>query len=152
MTSPVTPPTLTSPPPAPDRADRNTFSPRATALAAFNKDVGVPEMQLAINSAQTNAISANESAVAALASANASNASYLASMANANNAAASAGATAWVSGTTYAVGARVWSLLNQQLYRRTVAGAGTTDPRDDATNWDRVPIETDMVTAESFYF
>lgn len=152
MTNPVVPPTLTSPPPAPDRADRNTFSARATALAAFTKDVGVPEMQLAINSAQTNATSAGESAAAALANNNASYTNYLNSLANANAAAASAGATAWVSGTTYAVGVRVWSLLNQQLYVRSVAGAGTTDPRDDTTNWARVPIEPDMVTAESFFF
>lgn len=44
-------------------------------------------------------------------------------------------ATKWVSGTTYALDASVWSPLNYQPYRRKVAGAGTTDPSNDATNW-----------------
>lgn len=135
MTSPVTPPTLTSPPPAPDRADRNTFSARATALAAFQKDTLVPEMQTAINSAQTNAISAGESAVAALANNNASYANYLSSLANSQSAAAAMGAPAWVSGTTYAVGDSRWSPVDGRVYRRRTAGAGTTDPSADPTNW-----------------
>lgn len=42
----------------------------------------------------------------------------------------------WVSGTTYAVGKVVMSPAdNYQLYVRVVAGAGTTDPSADATNW-----------------
>lgn len=44
-------------------------------------------------------------------------------------------ATKWVSGTTYALNVSVWSPLNFQPYRRKVAGAGTTDPSNDATNW-----------------
>lgn len=135
MTSPVVPPTMTAPPPAPDRADRNTFSQRATDLAAFNKDTGVPEMQLAINSAQTNAISAHESAVAADAANAASYQNFLNSATNASSAAASAGAVQWVSGTTYTIGFRVWSPTNQRIYVRKTAGAGTTDPSADPTNW-----------------
>ncbi len=50
-------------------------------------------------------------------------------------AATSAGAPMWVSGTTYALGAAVWSPANRLIYRRIVAGAGTTDPSSDATNW-----------------
>lgn len=42
----------------------------------------------------------------------------------------------WVSGTTYAVNRVVTSPAdNYQTYIRVVAGAGTTDPSADATNW-----------------
>lgn len=48
---------------------------------------------------------------------------------------ATTSATQWVSGTTYSLGAVVWSPANYLLYRRKVAGAGTTDPSLDPTNW-----------------
>ena len=41
----------------------------------------------------------------------------------------------WVSGTTYALGKTVRSPIDHQRYVRMVAGAGTTDPANDATNW-----------------
>ncbi len=42
----------------------------------------------------------------------------------------------WVSGTTYAVNRVVTSPAdNYQTYIRVVAGAGTTDPSADSTNW-----------------
>lgn len=42
----------------------------------------------------------------------------------------------WVSGTTYAVGVVVLSPAdNYQPFVRVVAGAGTTDPASDSTNW-----------------
>jgi hypothetical protein len=44
-------------------------------------------------------------------------------------------APVWVSGTTYAVGNTVYSPITFQTYRRKVAGAGTTDPSLDTTNW-----------------
>lgn len=43
--------------------------------------------------------------------------------------------TKWISGTTYALGDVVWSPIDYQTYRRIVAGAGTTDPSADGTNW-----------------
>jgi hypothetical protein len=46
-----------------------------------------------------------------------------------------AGATLWVSGTTYAIGNVRYSPANGQTYRRLTAGAGTTDPSADTTNW-----------------
>lgn len=55
-------------------------------------------------------------------------------------AAATVGATAWVSGATYAIGDARYSLLDMQTYRRKTAGAGTTDPSADATNWTRVQL------------
>lgn len=41
----------------------------------------------------------------------------------------------WVSGTTYALGKTVRSPADHQRYVRVVAGAGTTDPANDETNW-----------------
>lgn len=58
----------------------------------------------------------------------------------ASGAAAAAGAIAWVSGTTYAIGDARYSLLDLQTYRRKTAGAGTTDPSADATNWARLTL------------
>lgn len=43
--------------------------------------------------------------------------------------------TAWASGTTYAVGVVVYDPVDFLTYRRKVAGAGTTRPGLDATNW-----------------
>ncbi len=46
------------------------------------------------------------------------------------------GVKPWVSGATYAAGKVAMSPAdNYQLYVRVVAGAGTTDPSADATNW-----------------
>ena len=41
----------------------------------------------------------------------------------------------WVSGATYQVGKVVRSPSTHQLFVRAVAGAGTTDPDSDTTNW-----------------
>lgn len=41
----------------------------------------------------------------------------------------------WVSGTTYALADVTQSTVNQRWYKRIIAGAGTTDPSADATNW-----------------
>lgn len=62
-------------------------------------------------------------------------ASQVAALASENAAAASSGATIWVSGTTYAIGNVRWSPVTYQSYRRKTAGAGTTDPSADTTNW-----------------
>lgn len=56
-------------------------------------------------------------------------------------------ATKWISGTTYAIGAAVWSPATSLSYRRLTAGAGTTDPSADATNW-RVVTNTIFNDAE----
>lgn len=42
---------------------------------------------------------------------------------------------AWVSGTTYAVGDLVHLVSTHRVYRRAVAGAGTTSPSGDTANW-----------------
>lgn len=41
----------------------------------------------------------------------------------------------WAGGQVYGLDAIVWSPISSLLYRRIVAGAGTTDPSADATNW-----------------
>lgn len=46
-----------------------------------------------------------------------------------------AGETAWVSGTTYAVGDIVIRTSTHRQYIRLVAGAGTIAPETDTTNW-----------------
>lgn len=52
-----------------------------------------------------------------------------------NAAIASVNMTKWISGTTYAIGDVTWSPATFFAYRRKTAGAGTTDPSADATNW-----------------
>lgn len=125
---PTSPPSIDALPTAPDRADRATFSARATAFFAALKDAFVGQVNALASNAYTNAVDAFNSAVAALTSAN--NAA-----ASAATAVSAAGATIWVSGTTYAIGDVRYSPANQRIYRRKTAGAGTTDPSADSTNW-----------------
>lgn len=70
----------------------------------------------------------------------------VAAEANCIAAAAAAGATLWVSGTTYAAGNARYSPIDYQTYRRKTAGAGTTDPSLDSTNWARLNVAAPSVT------
>lgn len=68
---------------------------------------------------------------------------------SAETAAAATNAVLWVSGTTYAIGFLVYSPVDNRVYRRLTAGAGTTDPSADATNWvqlTRVVEQSDIGT------
>lgn len=105
---------------------------------------------------EANALEANvnalESATASSASQAESSATQAsgfadAALSHAQDAAANTNAPLWVSGTTYAVGALVYSPVNGRTYRRRTAGAGTTDPSLDATNWLLLQNE---VTVQSF--
>jgi len=58
-----------------------------------------------------------------------------------------ANASIWVSGQTYAVGVVRFSPINFLSYRRKTAGAGTTDPSLDATNWALVAGTGDVTLA-----
>jgi hypothetical protein len=49
---------------------------------------------------------------------------------------------AWVSGTTYAVDALVHRVETHRVYKRLVAGAGTTEPESDPTNWRDLRVTT----------
>jgi len=84
---------------------------------------------------QNSALSLKTQRDAAAASATAASASAVEAAASADSAALAANVSQWVSGTTYSVGANVFSPINLQTYRRAVAGAGTTDPSLDPTNW-----------------
>lgn len=50
----------------------------------------------------------------------------------------------WVSGTTYPAGQIVYSNVDGREYRRITAGAGTTDPSSDPTNWE--PLGWEYIT------
>lgn len=143
--------TISTLPPAPQPTDDTaTFNSKAfallAALATFVSETNTVagEANTAAGNAATNASNAATQAAAALAS-------QLAAALSANAAAGSAGATAWNASTAYSVGQRVWSLINAQLYRRIAAGTTATDPYLDQTNWARVYVEAEMVTAESFF-
>ncbi len=81
-----------------------------------------------------NAVDAYTSAVAAAASA----AAAAGSATTAAGIVAAAGAILWVSNTTYAINDNRVSTLDWQVYKRKTVGAGTTDPKNDPTNWERV--------------
>lgn len=127
---PTSPPTIDALPTAPDRADRATFSARATAFFAALKDTFASQLSAVASNAYANAAEALASAAASLASANNAAASAAA-------AAASAGAATWANtGATYALGDMQKSPSNGRIYRRlTASNAGTTDPSVDTTNW-----------------
>lgn len=145
----TSPPTLTAAPATPDRSDRATFSARAVALDDWTKNTHIPELAALGTNVYNNAGEAYTSATAASGSA----ASALSASNNASASAATAigatGAPVWVSGTSYILGFVVWSPITKLLYRRTVAGAGTTDPSADTTNWFSItaPREQTLVDA-----
>lgn len=116
---------MTALPPAPQRNDPATFADKGDALlGALNTFV-----------TEANALEANVVAKETAASASAASAAI-----SAAGAVAVVGAIAWVSGTTYAIGDARYSPANGQTYRRITAGAGTTDPSADITNWVRVNL------------
>lgn len=131
---PTSPTPITALPTPPSRSDSANFATRGDAFLG-----ALPTFRSETNAVATNAfnnaVEAEADAVAAAASQTAAAAS--ASLASEMAAAAASAATAsvWVSGTTYATGAVVWSPLNGRGYRRISGGAGTTDPSLDPTNW-----------------
>jgi hypothetical protein len=128
MTVPA-PPTLTpAPSPAPTRADPANFNVRADAYHTWL----VPHVNTELPAVFT-WMTARQNDVAALAQ----DAEDQVALAEAAAAAATSAANAsiWVSGQTYAVGVVRFSPINFLSYRRKTAGAGTTDPSVDATNW-----------------
>ena len=117
--------------------DRTQTGQDRVAATADRVQTGQDRVATAGSAVQA-ATSANNAATSATnASNSATNAATSATNAlgHAQNAAAATGAALWVSGTTYAIGALVWSPINARVYRRLTAGAGTTDPSIDTTNW-----------------
>lgn len=130
----TSPPAITGSPTAPQRGDRTTFSARVDAFVTWLA-ASVAQFGALATNVYNNAVDAYASAGASAGSAAASAASAVSSAAAVTSAGAIAGATQWVSGTTYTLGVPVWSPINFQTYRRSVAGAGSIDPSADATNW-----------------
>lgn len=117
----VNPPTITPAPlPAPQRADRPTFSDRVDAFVLWLTGA-VAQFNGAATATKTNADDAFASAEEAAT--------------QAATAVSAANATAWVSGTVYTVGKVVYSPIDKRSYRRSTAGGGTTDPSADLANW-----------------
>jgi len=98
------------------------------------------------NSATASATSATASAFSASAASDSADAAAT----SAETAAAATNAVLWVSGTTYAIGALVYSPIDNRIYRSLSAFTSTTDPSADATNWvqlTRVVEQSDIGTA-----
>jgi hypothetical protein len=112
-------------PTPPSRQDPTNFNDRADAFLG-----ALPQFQSEANALQTNVNTSEVNAV--------------------NSASAVLAATnivKWVSGTTYANGAVVWSPINGLGYRRTgLSGSGTTDPSADA-NYKQVNGTGDVSTS-----
>lgn len=111
---------ITALPQPPTRSDPVNFNSRADAFLSA----------LPTFATEANKLQADVNAKQAAAATSASNASAAELAAN-----AAANVTAWVSGTTYAVGNVRYSPITFLSYRRKTAGAGTTDPSADSTNW-----------------
>lgn len=118
---------ITALPTPPSRSDPTNFATEADAFLG-----ALPLFQTEANDLQ---IDVNAKQVLAAASQTAANTSEVNAAASELAAANSAGATIWVSGTTYAIGNVRFSPINYLTYRRKTAGAGTTDPSQDSTNW-----------------
>lgn len=128
--------TVSNLPTGPSTSDPANFDSRAdtflAAIPGYQSQMNAVAGQINENTAWTKDKATAADAAAALASA-----AQAAAQASANAAATSAGAIAWVSGTTYAIGDVRWSPLSRLVYRRVTTGAGTTDPSQDISNWDR---------------
>lgn len=114
----------------PSTSDPANFDTRADALFT----------QLPTTVTEINAIGTNVYNNALDAQTNAAQVAIDKAAVAANSAAVAgyASAAPWVSGTTYALGTVVYGPTDRRLYRRIVAGAGTTDPSADPTNWQAV--------------
>lgn len=131
----VTPPSITPAPLSPDRADRTTFSTRATVWADWLKN-SVSQFQALATNVYDNAVDSYNSAINSLNSASASANSAASALSSANAAASISGAAAWVNGNTYALNSAAISGLDFQTYRKITASSVTTiDPSLDDINW-----------------
>jgi hypothetical protein len=114
---------ITALPTPPSRSDPVNFANEADAflgaLPLFQTEAN--DLQTDVNAKQVSTVTYSNYAQAA-----------------ANAAAVSASSSVWISGTTYAIGDVRFSPLNFYNYRRKIAGAGTTDPSTDTTNWSMI--------------
>ena len=145
MSVPNPPEVGTAPSPAPTTQDTENFDARADAFHAFFPNWLNVLFPAVLQWIKDRANDVYGWATAAYTSATSAAASATAAAANAANAAAANGATAWVSGTTYAAGVTRWSPITGRTYRRLTAGAGTTDPSLDPTNWLALSVVVEQV-------
>jgi hypothetical protein len=133
---------ITPLPPAPEPTDSTAqFNAKAfdwvASLDGFTTEANV----LATNvnglqvQAQNSATAAGNSATAAAGSATAAGTFANTALTHAQSAAAATNAPLWVTGTTYAIGALVYSLVNGRIYRSKSAFTSTVNPASDPTNW-----------------
>lgn len=125
---------ITALPAPPSRLDPANFATQADAFLG-----ALPTFQTEANALQTDV---NSKYAYTVTSADSAYTNSLNAAASALAAANSAGASIWVSGTTYAIGAARFSPLNYLTYRRKTAGAGTTDPSQDSTNWQLLTLDS----------
>lgn len=135
---PTAPTAPSAVPDFPALSNRTTYNAMAFAWAQFMQATFPNEMEALAANAYGNALESASSASASAESALDSAGSALAAAASVQSAIATANATKWISGTTYAQGANAWSTINFVTYKRKIAGAGTTDPSADSTNWSPV--------------
>lgn len=130
---------ITPLPTPPSRNDPTNFAARGDAFLG-----ALPTFATEANAL---AVDVNADAVLAAASAVDAEDAVTAAEAAAAGAAAAANVTKWISGTTYAEGVVVWSPITYLSYRRKSAGAGTTDPSADGTNWAQAAGTGDVTLA-----
>lgn len=127
-TAPTAVPAAGAPlPTPPSTSDPANFDQRGDAFFSALPGLQTSENALAAN-VFANATATYDNALQAAVDA-------AAAAVNAALAATYAGAAPWVSGATYTLNQVVSSLADGRLYRRIIAGAGTTDPASDNTNW-----------------
>lgn len=141
---PTSPTPITALPTVPTYSDdAPTFDAQFEAFNTALKDNFVSGANALATNVYNNAAEAATSAANAALSKTAAEAAQLA-------AEAAAGATKWISGTTYAQGDVTWSPIDYQSYRRKTAGAGTTDPSADSTNWERIRAGSGLILLASY--
>lgn len=126
--------------PVPSRTDPANFSVRGDNFLGALPDYSTQLNALATEVNAANVAAESSKNLAKTSEINAQ-ASAFAAAGSANSAASNSGAILWVSGTTYAIGDLRYSPANGRTYRRKTAGAGTTDPSLDTTNWYPVLLE-----------
>lgn len=137
---PITvPTTITSLPTPPSTSDPTNFDSRADAFLAALPTF-TTQTNTAASDTYTNALETYNNLLASMTIGGNVNSAATAAASSASAAAGSAGAALWVSGTTYSLGNVVYSPITYRVYRRAIAGAGTTDPSADGTNWK--PVDT----------
>lgn len=129
----TSPPSITALPDPPDPDDRSSFNTLAYPWSVAQQTFATEVAAVATN-VYNNATEAYNAASTATTQA-----------AVATSAATAAGAVAWVSGTTYAEGDVRYDTTDFLTYRRKTAGAGTTRPGLDSTNWALLVVSHNIV-------